>query len=90
MKRALSLSELCEQLTEVMKEHPKIVCDTPKMQSPITRPLTEQEITKLRSAGVTGEYVRVIAFNDRPAPAPTGERTAMIENHTTEIGKNTP
>jgi len=31
-----------------------------------TRPLTEAEVSELRSVGITGEYVRVLAFNDRP------------------------
>ena len=35
--------------------------------APTTRPLTPAEKSELLEAGVTGECVRVLAFNDRPA-----------------------
>lgn len=36
---------------------------------PTTRPLTLQERAEMESAGVTGELVKVLAFNDRPHEA---------------------
>ena len=54
----------------------------PAPPAPTTRPLTPAEKSELLEAGVTGECVRVLAFNDRPA---TGERAELItklrENH---------
>lgn len=43
-----------------------------------TRPLAPSDKSEFVAVGVTGKYVRVRAFNDRPAPPPAGERRTMI------------
>jgi len=36
------------------------------MTQPTTRPITEQELARLKSFSATNESVRVLSFNDRP------------------------
>lgn len=47
-------------------------------QQAVTRPSTPQEDLELRSAGVKGEFVKVLAFNDRPKAVTSGERAELI------------
>lgn len=50
----------------------------PAPQATTTRPLAPSEKSELMAAGVTGECVRVLAFNDRPTLPPAGERAELI------------
>lgn len=58
--------------------------------TPTTRSLTPEEIEMMKSLGFTGEFRRVLAFNDRPKPLKPAQAPVDIEQVASERYKVVP